>query len=68
MSFTHSMFVPDKVESFATNDHDLRWMSLSRTDQVEVVPTDLDKLSLSSHEHPKIKSEESSSADHHTGS
>ncbi len=67
MSFIRSMFVFDKVETFATSDHDLRWMSLSRTHQVEVVPTDLDKLSLSSHELPSIKSEDTSSDTHHSG-
>ncbi|MGP0064708.1 MAG: SulP family inorganic anion transporter, partial [Isosphaeraceae bacterium] len=48
-SFFRAMFVFDDAETFTTADRDMRWMSLSRTDDDDLVPTDVEKLSLSSH-------------------
>jgi MFS superfamily sulfate permease-like transporter len=49
-----SVFVFDQPETFAFADHDLAWTSLSRR-EMETAPSDVDKLSLSSHELPRLK-------------
>jgi hypothetical protein len=52
-----SVFVFDGPETFAFADHDMAWTSLSRFEH-EAEPSAVDKLSLSSHELPKLKLDE----------
>jgi carbonic anhydrase len=53
-----SVFVFQAPETFAFADRDLAWTSLSRLEQ-EDAPSEVDKLSLSSQELPKLKIDES---------
>ena len=57
-----SLFVFDDTKSFIFSDHDLAWTSLSRVEQNDV-PDEFDKLSLSTHEHPKLEAGDSSPSD-----
>jgi hypothetical protein len=64
LSATHSLFVLEKAEAFAFSDHDLSWSSLSRIEPGSI-SSDVDELSLSSHEHPRPGSGGAATADHH---
>ncbi len=57
-----SAFVVDGPETVAFADRDLTWTSLSRVEDEEA-PSELDKLSLSSHELPKPNVDEPSPPD-----
>ena len=56
------VFIFDGSDSFAFADRDLAWTSLSRTEN-EDAPSELDKLSLSSHEQPEVEIDDTSPAD-----
>ena len=63
-NFFRSMFVFDNVEAFTTADRDIEWMSLSRSKRDDTIPSDVEKLSLSSHEIPRLKNVGTPSDEH----
>jgi carbonic anhydrase len=58
-----SVFVVNKGDTFTFADRDLAWTSLERIEH-DVEPGEIDKLSLSSREHPKIDASDPTPPDH----